>query len=165
MTIDVKGFQWQWQFHYRDDDVTVTGLPDTVPTMVLPVDRTVRLVLTSPDVIHSFYVPEVPVQARRDPGRRRTGSTSTCETSGHVHGPLRRVLRPRPRQDDASTVKAVSMAEYRDWVAEQQRVTTHRRPSRPSARAPRREPAPAADAGILRWLTTTDHKGSGSATS
>ncbi len=69
VTIDVKGFQWQWQFHYRDDDVTVTGLPDKVPTMVLPVDRTVRLVLTSPDVIHSFYVPEVLVQARRDPGR------------------------------------------------------------------------------------------------
>ena len=21
VTIDVKGFQWQWQFHYRDDDV------------------------------------------------------------------------------------------------------------------------------------------------
>ena len=39
--------------------------PTSAPVLVLPVDRTVRLVLTSPDVIHSFYVPELPVQTRR----------------------------------------------------------------------------------------------------
>src|SRR4029079_2919458 len=55
--IDVLGFQWQWQFKYRGDDVTVTGLPGRPPTMVLPVRETVRLHLDSRDVIHSFYVP------------------------------------------------------------------------------------------------------------
>src|SRR4051794_18316138 len=58
VTIDVQGFQWQWQFHYRAEDVTVTGVPDRRPVMVLPVNETVRLVLTSRDVIHSFYVPD-----------------------------------------------------------------------------------------------------------
>ena len=45
VTIDVQGFQWQWQFHYRAEDVTVTGVPDRRPVMVLPVNETVRLVL------------------------------------------------------------------------------------------------------------------------
>ena len=57
VTIDVQGFQWQWQFHYRNEDVTVTGVPDHRPVMVLPVNETIRLVLTSRDVIHSFDVP------------------------------------------------------------------------------------------------------------
>src|SRR6476620_4413252 len=54
VTIEVQGFQWQWQFHYRAEDVTVTGVPDHRPVMVLPVNETVRLVLTSRDVNHSF---------------------------------------------------------------------------------------------------------------
>jgi cytochrome c oxidase subunit 2 len=58
LVIEVEGFQWQWQFHYVEEDITVTGLPEKPPVMVLPVDTTVRLVLTSPDVIHSFYVPD-----------------------------------------------------------------------------------------------------------
>jgi cytochrome c oxidase subunit II len=58
LVIEVTGFQWQWQFHYAEEDITVTGLPGKPPVMVLPVDTTVRLVLTSPDVIHSFYVPD-----------------------------------------------------------------------------------------------------------
>jgi cytochrome c oxidase subunit 2 len=57
VVIDVKGFQWQWQFHYRGDDITVTGLPEKPPVMMLPVGKTVRLNLRSRDVIHSFYVP------------------------------------------------------------------------------------------------------------
>ena len=36
--------------------------------VVLPVGQTVHVTLDSVDVIHSFYVPGVPVQARRDPG-------------------------------------------------------------------------------------------------
>jgi cytochrome c oxidase subunit II len=119
VTIDVKGFQWQWQFHYRDDDVTVTGLPDKVPTMVLPVDRTVRLVLTSPDVIHSFYVPGFLFKRDAIPGvtnrfdfdvrDKGTYSGRCAEFCGLDHAKM------------TFEVKAVSMADYRDWIAEQQR--------------------------------------------
>ncbi|MBF2075733.1 MAG: cytochrome c oxidase subunit II [Synechococcales cyanobacterium C42_A2020_086] len=48
--IDVTARQWAWVFHYPHDDVTSTELH-------LPVDRRVRLVLRSEDVLHGFYVP------------------------------------------------------------------------------------------------------------
>ena len=38
--------------------VTVVGVPDHDPVMVVPVGETVRIVLTSGDVVHSFYVPQ-----------------------------------------------------------------------------------------------------------
>ena len=52
------GFQWNWQFAYPDAGVRVVGSPQQPATMVLPTDRRIRFVETSPDVIHSFYVQE-----------------------------------------------------------------------------------------------------------
>jgi cytochrome c oxidase subunit 2 len=57
LTVRVVGFQWQWQFAYEGSPVTVTGVPGKDPVLVLPVGRTVRLELSSPDVVHSFWVP------------------------------------------------------------------------------------------------------------
>jgi cytochrome c oxidase subunit 2 len=118
VTIDVRGFQWQWQFRYRDDDITVTGLPGQEPTMVLPLDRTTRLVLTSPDVIHSFYVPRflfkrdvIPgVTNRVDLTPEEVGTyTGRCaEFCGLDHAKM------------TFTVRVVNMADYNAWVAEQQ---------------------------------------------
>lgn len=70
-TVNVVGFRWSWAFNYLDEDVYAIGMPvDSqfvsndpavaelqVPTLVLPVDEKVRFELTSPDVIHSFWVP------------------------------------------------------------------------------------------------------------
>lgn len=118
VTIDVKGFQWQWQFRYRDEDVTITGVPDKDPTMVLPVNRTVRLNLTTPDVIHSFYVPEFLFKRDVIPGvtnkvditaRDKGTYTGKCaEFCGLDHARM------------TFEVKAVSMADYRTWIADQQ---------------------------------------------
>jgi cytochrome c oxidase subunit II len=118
VTIDVKGFQWQWQFHYRDEDVTVTGIPEKEPTMVLPVDRTTRLILTSPDVIHSFFVPDflfkrdvipgVTNKVDLTPRDKGTYSGKCAEFCGLDHARM------------TFAVKAVSMADYRAWIAEQQ---------------------------------------------
>lgn len=58
LTIQVVGFQWQWQFLYVDDGVAVGGSAETTPELVLPVGRTVRFDLVSNDVNHSFWVPE-----------------------------------------------------------------------------------------------------------
>jgi len=62
-TVNVVGFRWSWAFNYLDEDVYSIGLPygegstNEPPTLVLPVDEKVRFELTSPDVIHSFWVP------------------------------------------------------------------------------------------------------------
>jgi cytochrome c oxidase subunit 2 len=57
-TVNVTGFQWGWQFAYPDDHVTVLGTGEVdPPELVLPVDETTRLVLSTTDVNHSFWVP------------------------------------------------------------------------------------------------------------
>ena len=57
LRIEVTGFQWQWRFDYVNEDVSIVGDLEHPPTLVLPVDRTVRLELDAADVIHSFFVP------------------------------------------------------------------------------------------------------------
>ncbi|MEY2455973.1 MAG: cytochrome c oxidase subunit [Acidimicrobiaceae bacterium] len=56
--VDVTGYQWGWQFAYRDLGVTVNGTGEQqLPELVLPVNKTVRFVLRTNDVNHSFWVP------------------------------------------------------------------------------------------------------------
>ncbi|HKB31283.1 MAG TPA: cytochrome c oxidase subunit II [Streptosporangiaceae bacterium] len=58
VVVNVTGFQWSWEFQYPDlGNVQIIGTPTRDPTLVLPVGETVRFNLTSPDVIHSFWVP------------------------------------------------------------------------------------------------------------
>jgi cytochrome c oxidase subunit 2 len=63
VTIEVDGFQWQWEFRYLDgdtdpsNDVVIAGSPAQPPVMALPINEPVRLILRSRDVIHAFYVP------------------------------------------------------------------------------------------------------------
>ena len=56
-TVGVVGFRWSWTFNYLEEGVYEVGTPGERPVMYLPVDETVRFELTSPDVIHSFWVP------------------------------------------------------------------------------------------------------------
>ena len=58
VTVEVEGFQWQWQFRYPDDGVTVTGSEQANAALVLPVGESIRFHLVSDDVNHSFWVPQ-----------------------------------------------------------------------------------------------------------
>jgi cytochrome c oxidase subunit 2 len=68
VTINVVAKQWNWDFNYIDAGtfetssmVALTGEPGvaaTLPTLYLPVNQRVEFVLTSRDVIHSFWVPQ-----------------------------------------------------------------------------------------------------------
>lgn len=60
--IDVVGQKWAWTFNYRESlnqgqDVYDIGTIQQIPDLYLPVDEPVRFNLSSPDVIHSFWVP------------------------------------------------------------------------------------------------------------
>ncbi len=71
VTIDVTGFQWSWQFDYKEKTggqektvASVVGQPvapnasgGAKPVMTVPSGKTVRIRLHSNDVIHSFWVP------------------------------------------------------------------------------------------------------------
>jgi cytochrome c oxidase subunit 2 len=69
MNLGVVGFQWDWQFNYLDDGLSITGRPGQDPQLVLPVGKEIVFYETSPDVIHSFWV--IPFLFKRDviPGR------------------------------------------------------------------------------------------------
>lgn len=69
VTVNVVGFQWNWTFNYIEDDVYETGSPSDLPTLYLPQGEKVRFVLTSPDVIHSFWVPAFLTKMDVVPGR------------------------------------------------------------------------------------------------
>jgi cytochrome c oxidase subunit 2 len=63
-TVEVIGSQWQWAFNYLDEnttqgeDVFDVGTPQEPTELWLPVNESVRFELKSPDVAHSFWIPE-----------------------------------------------------------------------------------------------------------
>jgi cytochrome c oxidase subunit 2 len=86
--VKVVGQQWSWTFNYVDDSalggsgdvancqgtdaqtcVFEPGTPAHIPTLVLPVGESVRFELSSPDVIHSFWVPAFTYKMDVVPGR------------------------------------------------------------------------------------------------
>ncbi len=62
MDVYVQGKKWMWKFAYP-------GGPNAVDTLRVPVGRPVRLLITSRDVIHSFFVPALRVKQDALPGR------------------------------------------------------------------------------------------------
>lgn len=81
LTVRVTEFQWCWQFSYPGQPVTITGqcasglqpagtLPPSgaIPTMVIPAGRPVQVQVTSRDVIHSFWVPDLRYKIDAYPG-------------------------------------------------------------------------------------------------
>jgi cytochrome c oxidase subunit 2 len=61
MEIRVTGQKWKWVFSYPG------GMVDD--TLHVPVDRPVRLVISSMDVLHSFFIPNFRVKMDAVPGR------------------------------------------------------------------------------------------------
>jgi len=78
IVVDVVGQQWSWTFNHEVPDasapdghkyVYTSGTASQIPTLVLPVDETVRFNLSSPDVIHSFWIPSFVMKMDVVPGR------------------------------------------------------------------------------------------------
>lgn len=65
ITYNVLGRQWMWEIHHPSGQRELN-------TLHVPVGETIRLVLTSEDVIHSFYVPAFRVKQDAVPGRYTT---------------------------------------------------------------------------------------------
>ncbi|MBD0292290.1 MAG: cytochrome c oxidase subunit II [Jiangellaceae bacterium] len=115
LTVGVIGQQWAWTFNYADEDVYDAGTTTDPTTLYLPVDQTVRFELNSPDVIHSFWVPQFYFKMDVIPGKEnvfqvtpnREGTyTGRCaELCGAYHA--RMIFR----------VHVVSQNEFEDHIA------------------------------------------------
>ncbi|WP_341502712.1 cytochrome c oxidase subunit II [Gallaecimonas sp. GXIMD4217] len=87
LTVQVTGSQWKWHYKYLGTDVEYYSLLATPRDqiagklnkgdnyllevdrpLVLPTDRNVRFVITSEDVIHSWWVPAFAVKKDANPG-------------------------------------------------------------------------------------------------
>ncbi len=112
LDVKVTAGQWYWSFDYPDFGITSDVL-------YLPVDRQVKLSLTSMDVIHSFWVPEFRVKQDVLPGENlvkelrftpiETGDFMVlcAELCGGAHAYMN------------SPVKVVTEVEFQDWVDEE----------------------------------------------
>jgi cytochrome c oxidase subunit II len=79
VTVDVVGQKWSWTFNYREaenpavgEDVWNAGTIEKTPDLYLPVGKAVRFNLSSPDVIHSFWVPAFYQKLDVVPGRQNS---------------------------------------------------------------------------------------------
>ncbi|MFT4299038.1 MAG: cytochrome c oxidase subunit II [Aeromicrobium sp.] len=91
-TIEVVGSKWQWAFNYLDEestggeDVYAFGTPDHPAELVLPVDESIRFELKSPDVIHSFWIPEFYFKMDVVPGKVNHFDVTPTETTTDYDG-------------------------------------------------------------------------------
>jgi cytochrome c oxidase subunit 2 len=116
--IDVNGFQWSWQFKYKDagdyKSATVTGSPAQPPTLYLPLGENVRFTLSASDVVHGFWIPAFMIQMQNLPG-----VTNQLEFSATKLGtfPGRcNILCGRNHSQMLFNVKVVTPAEYEIYI-------------------------------------------------
>jgi cytochrome c oxidase subunit 2 len=81
LIVDIVGFQWNWQFQYPKEKVQVTGSLTEPATMVLPAGKRIRFVESSPDVIHSWFVPAFMFKRDVVPGRLNTFEITIKQTA------------------------------------------------------------------------------------
>lgn len=115
--VNVTGFRWSWRFAYPRYGVVVNGTPQAGPTLVLPVNETTRINLTSTDVVHSFWVPAFIFKRDANPGTFNvfdlkpthvgTYPGSCAEFCGTFHAIM------------DFNVRVVSQAEFAQWIRQQ----------------------------------------------
>jgi cytochrome c oxidase subunit II len=125
MDVYVQGKQWMWKFSYPDG-------PNGVNTLHVPAHRPVRLLITSRDVLHSFYVPEFRVKQDAVPGRyaqlwfeaTKTGTYQVlcAEYCGLDHSMMR------------AQVVVHAPEEFDEWISSERRGRSHAQDSQPVAR-------------------------------
>lgn len=120
LQIGVVGFQWSWQFNYASHALSITGKPGQPPQLELPIHEQIHFHLTSPDVIHSFWV--VPFLFKRDviPGHPNQFEV-TITKSGVFQGRCAEFCGIN-HDRMLFTVKAVPKAEFDTWLAQAQQA-------------------------------------------
>jgi cytochrome c oxidase subunit 2 len=134
ITLQVTGIQWKWKYTYVDDDVSFisslaqssrdvisdpTGhenyLLEVDQPVVLPINKKIRFLFHSNDVIHAWWVPDLAVKQDSIPGfindswafieKPGTYRGQCAELCGKDHGFMPIV------------VQAVTQPEYEQWLA------------------------------------------------
>ena len=114
--IDVNAIQWAWQFTYPEaKGQTVTGTPEKLPTLYLPVGERIRINLTASDVVHSIWIPAFMMQMQALPYIKNQFEF-TAQKEGTYPG-FCNMHCGRNHSQMRFTVKVVSPAEYQNYVS------------------------------------------------
>lgn len=113
LEIEVKGRQWAWSFTYPNGK-------KTADEFVVPVGKPVKLIISSEDVLHSFFVPAMRTKVDAVPGQYtyqwfrpvKTGDFDVfcTEYCGTAHSAM------------LAKVRVVSEAEFDRWLADKGRA-------------------------------------------
>ena len=135
LTVKITGYQWLWHYEYVDEGVDFYSVLSTPRSqinneeqksenyllevdneLVLPIGKKVRFLITSNDVIHAWWVPELAVKKDAVPGFINEAWTKInqagiyrgqcAELCGRDHGFMPVVVR------------AVPQAEFDNWLAQ-----------------------------------------------
>ena len=129
--IHVRGFRWGWAFSYPNEGVEVSGLGIPGPEVVVPIDQPIRFVITSDDVVHSFFVPQFLFKRDVIPGRQNVFDI-TVDEAGTYHGQCAEFCGVG-HSAMPFTVRAVSPDEYAAWLASERAAGASPRVASPGA--------------------------------
>ncbi len=137
VNIQVTGLQWKWRYKYLDENVEFvsnlaqssrdavkdpTGLENYLlevdNPIVVPVNKKIRFLFHSDDVIHAWWVPELAVKQDAIPGFIND-SWATIEEPGTYRGQCAELC-GKDHGFMPIVVEAVSEADYQKWIADKQ---------------------------------------------
>jgi cytochrome c oxidase subunit 2 len=118
LTIGVIGYKWNWQFNYSagtPQPLSVNGREGEPPELVLPTNTTIRFIESSPDVIHSFWVPSFLFKRDVIPGRDNQFELTITKTGEYIG----RCAELCGVDHDRMTfeVRVLSKADFATWAA------------------------------------------------
>lgn len=159
LTVKIVGYQWKWQYQYLDQGIGFFSnlatpyeqianqekkgpwyLLEVDRPLVLPIHKKVRFLVTSNDVIHSWWVPELGVKRDAIPGFMHE-AWAKIEKPGIYRGQCAELCGINHAYMPI-VVQAVSDEDFQNWVDQQPKV--------PDPYAP-----PTANAAALAPLTMT----------
>jgi cytochrome c oxidase subunit II len=149
LTVKVTGNQWFWNYEYPSLDYAFDSNPLPEPQaeakgpglyrlavdkpMVVPVGKTVQILATGADVLHSFFIPAFGVQTTTIPGRINQ-TWFKPEKVGVYYGQCNELCGIN-HSFMPIEVDVVSQADFDTWAA------SHRKAAPPPAPAPSGAPA------------------------
>lgn len=134
LTVKITGHQWYWEYTYPQqknldfssyiipDDKLKPGQPRLLSVdneLVLPVGKNIRLLETSGDVIHSFFVPSLGVQRYAIPGRT-IETWVRIDKPGVYYGECNQICGTNHSRMPI-VVRGVSPKEFQAWTAQAQK--------------------------------------------
>jgi cytochrome c oxidase subunit 2 len=154
VTIKVTGYQWKWQYDYIDEGVSFfstlsrdsdaarqldSGVdPKSIPNyllsvdnpLVVPVGKKVRILVTSQDVIHAWWVPALAVKKDAIPGMINELWFQIQPDKAGIYRGQCAELCGRDHGFMPIVVEAKSEADYAAWLASKKTVAE---PAEPAA--------------------------------